>query len=423
MFTFAMKLLKFLRDADFSSLFLVVAWIVFFPALWLYARCYPRIPSRVLFWSNEGFRVAPTRVRSYGFCREIARLGVDAHVLTFWDHLAKYEGLIPFRTTLGFRTRLTFQAMMAAVRNRAGIIVFQRPFYEFMSVLSLKLMYPLGLHIWLDVDDWIFDEPLTPPPASITFRNMLSVYAAVADGSTVASLRLEEEMKKYIARVEIIPTFPDPALFQNFALQEAHGDRVVFSWIGTLFMEQVKHDVLFLVEALESLQDRRVVFEVLGEGRFLEETRREAEQIARHAKVVFLGWKEPGDVPAYLQTIDVGLYCLTTHNVFCASKSPTKLFEYMACGKATVSTDFGEAPRFIEHARTGFIASGKADFARCCSVLLDDANLRREMGENARRKIETEYNLGHAALSLKNVLEHSGKGCFMRKGNFPGTRP
>jgi glycosyltransferase involved in cell wall biosynthesis len=406
-FSFALKLIRFVRDADFSSLFLVLIWIVFFPALWLYARVYPRIPSRVLFWSNEGFRVAPTRVRSYGFCREIVELGVDADVLTFWDHLAKYEGLIPFRTTLGFRTKLTFQAMMAAVRSRAGIIVFQRPFYEFMSVVSLKLMYPLGLRIWLDVDDWIFDEPLTPPPASITFRNMLSVYATVAEGSTVSSLRLETEMKKYVARVEIIPTYPDPALFQNAPSEETHGDRVVFSWIGTLFMEQVSRDVLFLVEALESLQDRRVVFEVLGEGRYLEETRRAAHQIAHHAQVVFLGWKEPDDVPAYLQTIDVGLYCLTTHNVFCESKSPTKLFEYMACGKATVSTDFGEAPRFIEHGRTGFIAATKEDFARCCSLLMDDPHLRREMGANARRKIETEYNLESAGRILKRVLEES----------------
>jgi glycosyltransferase involved in cell wall biosynthesis len=409
-FTFALKLIKFLRDADFSSLFLVVIWIVFFPALWLYARFYPRMSSRVLFWSNEGFRVAPTRVRSYGFCREMVKLGVDADVLTFWDHLAKYEGLIPFRTTLGFRTKLTFRAMMAAVRSRAAIIIFQRPFYEFMSVVSLKLMYPLGLRIWLDVDDWIFDEPLTPPPASITFRNMLAVYAAVAEGSVVASLRLEEEMSTYVTRVEIIPTYPDHTLFRTSTSEEAHADRVVFSWIGTLFMEQVKRDVLFLVDVLESLQDRRVVFEVLGEGRFLDETRREAERIAHHANVVFLGWKEPDAVPAYLQTIDVGLYCLTTHNVFCASKSPTKLFEYMACGKATVSTDFGEAPRFIEHGKTGFIAADKDGFARCCELLLGDASLRREMGENARRKIETEYNLESAGRTLKALLEKAGEG-------------
>jgi glycosyltransferase involved in cell wall biosynthesis len=404
MFSFGVKLIKFLREADLSSIVLVTIWIVFFPALWLYARFYPRIPRRILFWSNEGFRVAPTRVRSYGFCREMRKLGADAEVLSFWDHLAGYKGLIPFRTTLGYRTRLTLRAMMTAVRSKAGIIVFQRPFYEFMSILSLKVMYPLSLTMWLDVDDWIFDEPLTGAGTNITFRNMLAVYAPVSQGCIVSSLRLQQEMKKYFTKVEVIPTFPDPTLFHDNNKADSESGSVTFSWIGTLFMEQVKWDVLFLVEALESLQDSRIVFQILGDGRYMTEVSEKAQDIAQHIKVSFLGWVEPEAVPEYVRDVDVGLYCLRTQNDFCASKSPTKLFEYMACGKPTVSTNFGEATRFIEHGVTGFIASTKEDFAYCCSILLNDAQLRKTMGRNARNKIESEYNLSTAASELNRIL-------------------
>jgi glycosyltransferase involved in cell wall biosynthesis len=402
--SFAIKLIKFLREADLSSIFIVTIWIVFFPAFWMYARFYPRIPSRVLFWSNEGFRVAPTRVRSYGFSRELEKIGADTRVLTFWDHLAHYQGLIPFKTTLGYRTRLTLRAMMAAVRSRAGIIVFQRPFYEFMSVVSLKLMYPLGLSMWLDVDDWIFDEPLTGPGTKITFRNLLAAYVPISDGCIVSSLHLEQEMKKYFRRVEIIPTFPDHTLFKDNNEPKHDHEAIVFSWIGTLFMDQVKRDVLFLVEVLESLKDPRVVLEILGDGRFMEETRKEAEQIACHITVSFLGWREPQTVPSYVNGIDVGLYWLGTRNDFCASKSPTKLFEYMACGKPTVATDFGEAPRFIEHGVTGFVASTAEEFAKYCSLLVADPELRRSMGQRARNKIETEYNISCAASKLSEIL-------------------
>jgi glycosyltransferase involved in cell wall biosynthesis len=404
MFSFGVKLIKFVREADLSSIILVIIWIVFFPALWLYARFYPRVSNRILFWSNEGFRVAPTRVRSYGFCREMRKLGVDASVLSFWDHLADYKGLIPFKTTLGYRTRLTLRAMMAAVRTRAGIIVFQRPFYEFMSILSLKVMYPRKLTMWLDVDDWIFDEPLTGAGTNITFRNMLAVYAPISEGCIVSSVRLQQETKKYFTRVEIIPTFPDPTLFNNAGRPNSQSSAVIFSWIGTLFMEQVKWDVLFLAEVLESLRDPRIVFQILGDGRYMGEVREKAEQIAQHIKVSFLGWVEPEAVPEYVKNSDVGLYCLRSRNDFCASKSPTKLFEYMACGKPTVSTNFGEATRFIEHGVTGFIASTKEDFAYCCSILLNDAKLRQTMGRNARSKIESEYNLSAAASRLNEIL-------------------
>jgi glycosyltransferase involved in cell wall biosynthesis len=402
--SFGWKLIKFLRDADVSSIFLVTIWIVFFPALWIYARFFPRIPDRVLFWSNEGFRVAPTRVRCYGFCREMNKLGVDASVLSFWDHLAGYQGLIPFNTSLGYRTRLTLRAMMAAVRSRAGIMIFQRPFYEFMSVVSLKLMYPMALKIWIDVDDWIFDEPLTGPPANITFRNMVPLYVSVSQGCIVSSRRLDQEMKKYFHLVEIIPTFPDHTLFAPYESQDRERDAVTFSWIGTLFMEQVKRDVLFIMEALESLNDSRVVLEVLGDGRYMEETRKEGAQIAPELTVRFLGWRDPAAVPDYLRGVDVGLYTLTTHNDFCASKSPTKLFEYMASGKPSVCTDFGEAPRFIEHGINGFVASSVEEFSHCCAMLLNDRELRKRMGENARKKIETEYNLAAAAHRLGALL-------------------
>jgi glycosyltransferase involved in cell wall biosynthesis len=260
------------------------------------------------------------------------------------------------------------------------------------------------LRIWLDVDDWIFDEPLTGPDTKITFRNLLTAYAPISDGCIVSSIRLEQEMHKYIRRVEIIPTFPDHNLFKNTIDNEDETEAVVFSWIGTLFMEQVKQDVLFLVEVLESLKDPRVVLEILGDGRYMDEARREAQQIARHITVSFLGWREPNDVPEYINGIDIGLYCLRTRNDFCASKSPTKLFEYMACGKPTVATDFGEAPRFIENGITGFIASSEEDFANCCSRLLNDSELRKSMGQNARRKIETEYNISSAGSRLDEIL-------------------
>lgn len=404
MLSFLLRLLKFVRDADLTAITTVALWILFFPAIWLYARYYPRIPDRILFWSNEGFRMAPTRIRSYGFAREMRKLGVDCQVLSFWDHLAHYEGLIPFETSLGYRVRLTLRAMTAAVRTRAGIIVFQRPFYEFMSVASLRILYPFDLRIWLDVDDWILDEPLTPPPSNITFRSMLPLYSAISEGCTVSSVRLEQEIRHHFKRTEIIPTFPDSHLFTKSEPRERPDGEVVFAWTGTLFMEQVSRDVLFLVDALESLGDSRATLSIVGSGRYLEETRRKAQRIARHVKVIFVGWLEPDTIPGYLQSIDVGLYCLRTENVFCASKSPTKLFEYMASGKPSVCTNFGEAPRFVEHGVTGFIASDRDELARYCSMLLNDAELRRKVGENARAKIEKEYNLGVAAAALYSTL-------------------
>jgi glycosyltransferase involved in cell wall biosynthesis len=119
---------------------------------------------------------------------------------------------------------------------------------------------------------------------------------------------------------------------------------------------------------------------------------------------MLLGWREPETMVQYYAGIDVGLYCLTVQNEFCKSKSPTKLFEYMACGKPSVSTNYGEAPRFIEHGVTGFLASDFDEFARCCAVLLNDRDLRLTMGRNARKQIESQYNIARGARMLQEIL-------------------
>lgn len=359
----------------------------------------------MLFWTNEGLRVAPSRVRSYGFCNQMRTMGVDASVLSFWDDLAGYKGLPPFGISLARRTYLLFQAMMAAVHNGAGIIVAQRPFYEFLPLISLKVMYPFTLTVWADIDDWIFDYSLDMSSPSVTYRDTLHFHIPVTKGCIVASRHLEKEMRKYFSRVETIPTFPDIQAFKP--LREPwpadHAGRIVFSWIGTLLMETVVEDILFLVRVFDSLGDERVVFEVVGDGRYLEPIRTRASRLAT-TEVVFKGWMDPAAVPDYIATIDVGLYCLTARNDFNMSRSPTKLFEYMACGKPTVSTEYGEAGGFIEHGETGLLAKDFEEFARCCALLANDSSLRSRIGLNARKKIEEEYNMAAGVRKLKAVI-------------------
>jgi len=395
------KLLGIVRIVGFRTIALVTLWAIFAPGIWLYARFFPRKPDRILFWTNEGFRVAPSRLRSYGFCNSIRELGVDASVLSFWDHIVSYQGLPPYRTSLHERTIMMFRAMVMAIQRQAGIIIAQRPWYEFVPLTALKIMYPRSLRIWIDVDDWIFDYALDH---HINFRDTLPIHTIISDGCIVPSMHLYQEMTKYFRRVEIIPTYTDPELFQPSADGSGSDGQLVFSWTGTLFVQENLDDVLFLVQALESLKDPRVVLHIVGDGHFLQEARERSEKIATVSTVQFLGWKEPQTMPQYYTGIDVGLYALTTHNDFTRSKSPTKLFEYMACGKPAVCTDFAEAPRFIEHGVTGFVAPDMNGFAKCCSMLLNDPGLRASMGQKARRMIETQYNVNRGATVLRDII-------------------
>jgi glycosyltransferase involved in cell wall biosynthesis len=94
---------------------------------------------------------------------------------------------------------------------------------------------------------------------------------------------------------------------------------------------------------------------------------------------------------------------------------PQKLLNYMAAGKAIVSSE-GSA-KVIEHERTGLIVpNGDADaFANALLRLADDPELARQLGDSARVDVERTYSWEQSAESLQGLYEqvlmrHKGLG-------------
>lgn len=73
--------------------------------------------------------------------------------------------------------------------------------------------------------------------------------------------------------------------------------------------------------------------------------------------------------------------------------SPTKLFEYMAMGRAIVASELDQIGEVLEHGKTGWLVTpGDPDaLARGILSLAGDSQLRNRLGENARRIAETQH--------------------------------
>lgn len=84
---------------------------------------------------------------------------------------------------------------------------------------------------------------------------------------------------------------------------------------------------------------------------------------------------------------------------------PQKLLNYMAAGKAIVSS--AGSAKVIEHERTGLIVpNGDADaFADALLRLAGDPTLARELGTSARLDVERSYSWEQAAETLERVYE------------------
>ena len=102
-------------------------------------------------------------------------------------------------------------------------------------------------------------------------------------------------------------------------------------------------------------------------------------------------WSESTEVKQ-IKEMDIGIMPLSD-TPWARGKCGYKLIQYMACGLPVIASPVGANADIVEHGHNGFLASTEAEWAESIQTLLVDADLRRRMGANGRRKIEEEYSL------------------------------
>jgi glycosyltransferase involved in cell wall biosynthesis len=127
---------------------------------------------------------------------------------------------------------------------------------------------------------------------------------------------------------------------------------------------------------------------LVGEGHELEATRQILAEAGVEKRVVYAGQVPPSEIPTYLDACDV----LASPHVPLPDGveffgSPTKLFEYMASGRAIVASCLGQIADVLEHGRTGWLVPPGDVHALALGLkrLADAPDLRRELGGRARR--------------------------------------
>lgn len=362
-------------------------------------------PPKVLFFSFEGVKVAPARVRCYHFAEVLKRQGVDASVFAYWDEYRRLAHFpFPFRRIWETEKLLLDAVTLFRLLPRGPMTIMeQRPNYDFLVPLLLKLIN--GSRVVMDIDDWILSYKVFGP---VEVRHMLSFFGSYCDTCIVSSHRLQKRLSRHFRSLPLLPTYADHRRFTP-AEASAPAGPVLFSWVGTIFQDFTYDNVMFMIEAFAMACDKRgrrdeACVEIVGGGDFYDKVKQQIETRFAQYPVRLRPWMAPDDMPAYLRSIDAGLYCLVDPSLFHESKSPTKIFEYYACAKPVVSTRFGEAGYFVEHGGTGYLADDREGFADCLIAMWTDADARRAMGAAARQRVDDGWNMTDACLDLQRIL-------------------
>ena len=179
--------------------------------------------------------------------------------------------------------------------------------------------------------------------------------------------------------------------------------KFVVSYIGTMGNA---HGLQTLVEAAAQLQNSapRVLFLLVGEGA-------EKEQLVALARsrgltnLRFVDQQSREKIPAYICASDACLVLLKKDEIF-KTVIPSKMLEFMSCGRAVILGVEGQARKILEEAQAGIcIEPGNSgELAQAVLRLADDQPLRETLGRNGRRHVLQHFSRRQTALAYLEVL-------------------
>lgn len=364
---------------------------------------------KVIFITREGYNLSGARVRCYNFARELRGYGVDTEVFSFADNLGAACGEKELAMSYWGKGRYTLRAVKELLKTEKDSIFFiQRLNYHSAAPFCISLFRKNK--VIFDCDDWnIRENPVyylgVFPSSKMEFlTRRLAEYANVC---VAASVFLQDYLSRFGKKVVYLPTGVDT---EQFKPQDNKKDnsRVTLGWTGTCYSEDMYANLRFVIDCFGELAARHsnLFLSLAGEGKFFARVKQELSANLYKERIAVNDWIAPGRIPDYLRSIDIGLVPLIQDTKFNQAKSPTKLFEYMATALPTVSSRIGETARIIKDGENGFLAGDKEEFIAKAGLLANDADLRRQMGEDARKRAERDFSLAVLGRKLYGVLRN-----------------
>ncbi|MGB3849166.1 MAG: glycosyltransferase [Tunicatimonas sp.] len=162
--------------------------------------------------------------------------------------------------------------------------------------------------------------------------------------------------------------------------------------VGMVGKFQPRKDYATYLKAAVRIVAQRsdVTFLAIGDGDLLEDCRRLVSQSAND-RIIFTGRRT--DVESVVSIFDVGVL-MTNHRVHGEGIS-NALMEYMVMGKPVVASTGGGTAELVTDGEVGYLVppGDEVVLTEKLSLLLDDPELARKLGDNAKQRIQHHFSL------------------------------
>lgn len=329
---------------------------------------------RILFLC-EGETIPASRFRVAQFLPYFEEHGISCDLrfgygINYSSNSARFGGLYKL---LSRARRVAF----AADADEFDVIFLQRPTFPH-SAIGETLVNWINPRTLFDFDDSLWIGPSGKPSLlrSTAFRSAVRGCAHIIAGNEFLAT-----FANHPEKTTVIPTVIDASRYVPST--KDRDESVVIGWMGT------SGNFPFLEDIVPSI---RKTLEKYPHAKFRIVSNSDFKPLLSHPRVEQIRWQSDTEIPL-LQSFDIGLMPLTDSDLT-RGKCAFKMIQYMSVGRPVVVSAVG-ANRDVFGCNSpppGRMVS-TFEWEDPLSELIEDARLRKILGENGRERVERNYSI------------------------------
>jgi len=266
-------------------------------------------------------------------------------------------------------------------------LIYER--YALYGTSGVKLAGRLGIPIVLEVNVVSDLDDVRP----VKMANLAKKFENLTLNRADAIVTVSNFLKRYLVsqgieeqKIRVIPNAVNPDEFQSgdgTVIRREYNieDSFVIGFAGRLLPWYNLDALVESIGEIAASGKDRIHLLIIGEGTLRQELGEliRRRNLSRH--VTMTGWVEHDKISDYINAMDVAV--LSNSNPW---GSPMKIFEYMVMGKPVVAPAYEPVEEIITSGENGilFKPGDYSGFKQAVLALMDDEDLRRKIGDNAR---------------------------------------
>lgn len=288
------------------------------------------------------------------------------------NYLAKISILIRSIFKLWFKSFRAAQYDFVFVQREAfmlGTVFFERRFAR-----KTKLLF--------DFDDSIWLQNVSEGNKKLSFLKdaaKTQKLIAIADMVFAGNSFLADYARQFNSNTKLVPTVVDSDNYQREV--PTNKTKICIGWSGSFSTIPYFEYALPALQEIKAKYGDKVYFKVIGDANYYN----------KELDIKGTPWSSATEV-AELSEIDIGIMPLP-NDEWTKGKCALKGLLYLSLEQAAVLSDVGVNGEVIEDGVNGFLVSSTADWVEKLSLLIDNPQLRREMGQKGRQTVLEKYSV------------------------------